>query len=142
MPDATYRVHLIDEATVVQRGERLRVWFLELGDTWVRAKDHPSAQLDEVDAERRDPGCPPGTIWRRTIELVLPADTPLLSRVTTPLVERLDAMEYLTKERRGMRRHIEETWFRVAGNYRLAKISEPERFSLARKARRASSEPR
>jgi hypothetical protein len=141
-PGVTYRVHLIDEATVVERGERLRVWFLELKDGWVRAKDHPAAELEEVSAERRDQACPPGTIWRRTIELVLPAETLLLSRVTTPLLEHFDAMEYLTKERRAMRRHVEETWFIVSGNYRLSKISEPDRFSRARKAPPASSEPR
>lgn len=141
-PPATYRVHLVDEATVVERGERVRVWFLEWGDTWVRAKDHPAAELEEARADRRDQSCPPGTIWRRTIELVLPAGCSLFSRVTTPLVETFDTMTYLTKERHTMRRHVSETWFTVAGNYRLAKISEPEKFSRERKARRAASEPR
>lgn len=139
---ATYRVHLVDEATVVERGERVRVWFLPFNDGWIRAKDHPAANLEEARADRRDENCPPGTIWRRSIELLLPRNTPLLSRVTSPLVERLAPMEYLTKEKRGMRRHVEETWFAVVGNYRLVKAKEPDQFAHAQKARPGASSPR
>lgn len=141
-PPATYRVHLVDEATVVARGQRLRVWFLGLNDGWVRAKDHPEAQLEEAFAERRDTSCPPGTIWRREIELILPRGTPLLSRVTTPLVEAFAPLDYLTKERRGVRRHVEETWFQVVGNYRLKKMAEAPTFPPARKAPHADDELR
>ena len=130
-PSATYRVHLVDEATVVARGERLRVWFLGLNDACVRAKDHPDAQLEEAFSERRDKSCPPGTIWRREIELLLPRGTPLLSRVTTPLVETFAPLDYLMKERHSMRRHVEETWFLVEGNYRLRKTNVPPSFPHA-----------
>jgi hypothetical protein len=140
-PSASYRVHVVDEATVVARGQRLRVWYLGLNDGWVRAQDHPGAELEEAFADRRDKSCPPGTIWRREIELVLPRGTPLLSRVTTPLVERLAPLEYLTKERRGMRRHVEETWFLVVGNYRLMKMAEPPPLALALKAPLADDGP-
>lgn len=129
-PAATYRVHLVDEATVVARGERLRVWFLRLNDGWVRAKDHPDAELEEAFSERRDKACPPGTIWRREIELVLPRGTLLLSRVTTPLVEAYAPLDYLMKERHSVRRHVEETWFLVVGNYRLKKTEEPPSLPL------------
>lgn len=120
----------------------MRVWFLPLGDGWVRAKDHPDAMLEEARADRRDTGCPAGTIWKREIELMLPAGTPLLSRVTTPLVESLSPLDYMTKERRGMRRHIDETWFIVQGNYRLKKATEPPSFSHARAAHRDGGTPR
>jgi hypothetical protein len=139
---AKYRVHLVDEATVVARGERVRVWFLPLNDGWVRAKDHPDAEIEEAKAERRDKSCPPGTIWRREIELMLPRGCPLLSRVTSPLIEALGTMDYLTRERKGMRRHTEETWMTVVGNYRLKKSEEPQSFSRARKAHHASDRPR
>lgn len=137
-----YRVHLVDEATVVDRGERVRVWFLPLADGWVRAKDHPAAELDEARADRADATCPPGTLWKRHIELTLDEGCPVLSRVTTPLVEKLDPMAYLVKERRSVRRHVEETWFAVSGNYRLTRTKEPPDFSRARKAHRDEREPR
>lgn len=120
----------------------MRVWFLPLSDGWVRAKDHPDAEMEEALAERRDSNCPPGTIWRREVELKLPAGTPLLSRVTTPLVEDLAPLDYLTKERRGVRRHVEETWFIVQGNYRLRKSKEPLSFSRARATHRDGGAPR
>jgi len=141
-PVPSYHVHLVDEATVVARGERVRVWFLPIGDGWVRAKDHPGAQLEEARAERRDPSCPPGTIWQREIELLLPAGTPLLSRVTTPLIEDLAPLDYMTKDRRGMRRRVQESWFVVEGNYRLKKAKEPPSFSRARAAHRDGGAPR
>jgi hypothetical protein len=137
-----YRVHVIDEATVVDRGERVRVWFLPYNDSWVRAKDHPQAGLEEVNSEDRHPHCPPGTIWKREVEMLLPFGTPLLSRVTTPLIESLEPMEYLMRNKHTMRRHIEETWFVVVGNYRLKKSKEPEEFSLARKAHHDAGESR
>ena len=126
----------------MERGERIRVWFLPLNDGWVRAKDHPDAELEEASTDRRDTRCPPGTIWRRSIEVMLAPGTPLLSRVTRPLVEKLGTMDYLTRNKRGMRRHIDEKWFKVYGNYRLKATKEPELFALARKAHHAASAPR
>jgi hypothetical protein len=137
-----YRVHLVDEATVVERGERLRVWFLPHNDTWIRAKDHPGAEQDEALSDRQDQHCPPGTIWKRQLELRLPPGTPLLSRVTTPLIEKMEALSYLMKERRGMRRHIEETWFVVVGNYRIKKSQVPDSFNDARKEYRQKAKPK
>lgn len=127
-----YRVRVTDEATVVERGERVRVWFLQLSDEWVRACDHPEADTEEARSETRDARCPPGTIWQRHVELKLTPGTLLLSRVTRPLIERLDTLEYLTKERRGTRRHVEEIWFEVVGNYRLKKAEPPASFEEAR----------
>ena len=127
-----YRVHLLDEATVVERGERVRVWFVPEGDTWVRAADHPEAEVEKEFSERGD-SCPPGTIWQRSIELVLAPRTPLLCRVTRPLIEALQTVDYMTKERRTMRRHVEERWFVLTGNYQMTRHREPESFAVARK---------
>jgi len=120
-----YRVHLLDEATVVERGERVRVWFMLHGDSWVRAADHPGATVEMSSSERGDGNCPPGTVWQRSIDLVLPVETPLLSRTTSPRAEVLQPMEYLRRGKLGMNRSIQETWMRVVGNYRLARLEQP-----------------
>jgi hypothetical protein len=120
-PPSPYRVHLTDEATVVGRGQRIRVWLVRHNDGWIRAKDHPDASLEEARADQRDASCPPGTVWRRSIELTLPGGCLLVCRVSTPLIEELGALEYLMKERRGMRRRVDETYFIVSGNYKLTK---------------------
>lgn len=122
----------MDEATVVERGERVRVWFLHFNDGWVRAADHPDSDTEEARSEDHNTYCPPGTIWQRRVELKLAPGTLLLSRVTSPLIEKLDTLDYLTKERRGVRRHVEETWFEVVGNYRLKKATAPSSFEEAR----------
>jgi hypothetical protein len=127
-----FRAHLVDEATVVERGEQVKVWFVPFRDSWIRAKDHPDAELDEVSSEARSVRCPPGTIWQRRIDITLPVKTPLLCRVTEPLIETMGMIDYMTRERRGMRRHIDERWYALTGNYRLTRYREPESFSTAR----------
>lgn len=127
-----FRAQLIDEATVVERGEQVKVWFVPLNDAWVRAKDHPLAVVDGDSGENNASFCPPGTIWQRTIELTLPAKTPLLCRVTRPLVESWATVDYFTKDRRAMRRHVEERWYRLIGNYRMGRCDEPQSFAEAR----------
>lgn len=121
-PTPTYRVHLLDEATVVARGERVRVWFVPHADSWVRAADHPDATVEMTSSERGDQGCPPGTVWQRSVDLILPAETPLLSRTTSPRTEVLEPMEYLRRGKWGVNRTVQETWMRVVGNYRLARL--------------------
>lgn len=134
-------MHLIDEATIVDRGERVRVWFVPLGDTWIRAESHPTAQSDEVRSSLDASACPPGTVWQRVVELTLPKGTPLLSRVTSPLTETFDPIDYLVKERRGVRRKVDETWFCVSGNYRLTKTQKPTAFARAQEVPPAADEP-
>lgn len=136
-PDPTqkptlFRASLIDEATIVERGERVKVWFLPWGETWIRAKDHPSAQLEEVSSLMRATQCPAGTVWQRSIEIALAPRTPLLCRITRPLIESLETLDYMTKDRRMMRRHVEERWYLLVGNYRLAPYREPASFTSAR----------
>jgi hypothetical protein len=126
------RVHLTDEATIVERGEQVKVWFLQFADIWIRAKDHPDAIVEEEGVDSNASRCPPGTVWQRSTDLLLNLGTPLLCRVTRPLIEAFETLDYMTRERRSMRRHIDEQWFVVAGNYRMVKSREPESFSLAR----------
>src|SRR5690606_16137145 len=129
---ALFRASLIDEATIVERGERVKVWFLPWGETWIRAKDHPNAQLDEVSSFARATQCPAGTVWQRSIEIALAPRTPLLCRITRPLIESFQTLDYMTKDRRMMRRHVEERWYLLVGNYRLTPSQEPASFASAR----------
>lgn len=115
-----YRVLVTDEATVVARGERVRVWYVRLRDGWVRAREHPEAQVDEVSSERRDERCPPGTIWQRSVELALPPGTILRCAVSSPREETLSAVDYLTRGRVTKSRSVSESYHRLVGNYRLA----------------------
>lgn len=133
-----YRVSVTDETTIVERGERTRIWYAPRGDTWVRAKGHPK-RLAPEQADGADEHLPAGTVWSQEIELLLPVGTRLLSKTTAPLIERLSALAYLTGERRGMRRSVEESWFVVLGNYRLGRCPEPESFAHARQAQRKAA---
>ena len=119
----TYRVHVVDEATVVAHGERVRVWLAPLNDGYVRAHEHPNAEVDGASSERGDPGCPPGTIWLRNVELVLPEGSVLLCRDSSPAAERLEPIEYLRRGKLGMKRVHRETRHKVVGNYRLKSIT-------------------
>ncbi len=132
-PHPLFRVHLLDEATVVERGEQVKVWFLPWQDSWIRAKDHPAAELEEVSSDRRATGCPAGTIWQRHIELTLPPKTPLLCRVTRPLIESLRTVDYMTRDRKLVRRHVDELWYILVGNYRMTRSREHESFTRARR---------
>lgn len=114
-----YRVFLTDAATVVARGERVRVWFVRLGQGWVRAREHPEALVEELSSERGDDRCPPGTVWQRSVELVLPVGTVLRSTVSAPRRERLSTVDYLTRGKVAKGREVTETYYRVVGNYRL-----------------------
>jgi hypothetical protein len=116
----SYRVHVADEATVVSRGERVRIWWIRLNDGWVRAAEHPNAQVEAL-SEGDSDVCPPGTIWVRRIELVLPAHTLLRCHLSEPAPERLEPIEYLRRGRLGVARNRRETYFRVEGNYRLVR---------------------
>ncbi len=119
-----YRVHVSDEAVIVERGEKLRVWFARQGDTWVRAHEHPDAEVDAATGESGGEACPPGTVWIRHVELMLDAGSILLSRVSEPEQEHLAPLEYLRRGRLGMKRKTNETFFRVVGNYRLERLLE------------------
>ncbi len=111
------RVLVIDEASVVPRGEELRVWFVQLKDGWVKAHEHPA--VVPPDEGEEDEGPPPGTIWRRTTELSLPRGAILMQLTTSPHVIRLDPLGYLERGPRAIDRRVRETRYRVSGNYRI-----------------------
>lgn len=109
---------MTDEATIVPRGERVRIWWVRLNDGWVRAHQHPRAEVELGAGDR----CPAGTIWQREVELELPRGTELRSVISEPApVERLPPLEYLRREIRRARRRRRVRAFRVVGNYRLAR---------------------
>lgn len=120
-----YRVHLVDEANVVPRGERVRVWWVQLNDGWVRAGEHPKAVVEVAASERGDESCPPGTIWIRNIELMLAEGTLLRCHSSEPSPERLEPIEYLRRGKLRVPRARREQLFRVAGNYRLTPVDGP-----------------
>lgn len=115
----SFRIVVRDEAVVADRGEAVVVWFVRLGAAWVRAIEHPRAVVSEVRADRQDVGCPPGTIWRRTVELELQQGTPLRRTLSRPLIHRRSPMEHLLSGSLEKRREVEETHYRVVGADRL-----------------------
>ena len=123
-PEPRYRVFLTDEATVVERGERVRVWFVRFGDGWVRAQEHPDAEVEEVSSIRGDESCPPGTIWQRSVELLLPAGALLRCIVSRPRQEDLSAMDYLRRGAVAKGRTVSTSYHRVIGNYRLEGVKQ------------------
>lgn len=134
-----YRVHVTDEAVIVERGEKLRVWFARQGDAWVRAHEHPDAEVDTATGESGGEACPPGTVWIRHVELMLESGAILLARVSEPEREELAPLEYLQRGRLGMKRKTNETYFRVVGNYRLERLA--ERPKIARSATERTESP-
>lgn len=113
-----YRVHVVDEASVVPHGERVRVWWVRLNDGWVRAAEHPDAEVESLSSED-DVSCPPGIIWTRNVELMLARGTWLRCHISEPAPERLNPIEYLQRGKTGVARARRELWYRVAGTYRL-----------------------
>lgn len=112
---------MTDEATIVPRGEQVRIWWVKLNDGWVRAREYPGAEVELGAGDR----CPPGTVWRREVELVLPRGSLLRCAVSDPApVERMAPLEYLRREIRNVQRRTKVRTFRVAGNYRLARAEE------------------
>jgi|GEM_PF-4158184 len=122
-PSRHFRVHLVDEASVVAHGEQLRVWFVQEGEEFVKAAQHPNTEPETVDA---GDNVPAGVVWRRNLEMVLPEGKLLLCRVTLPRIERRDPLDYLTRGALGTFRRVSESYFRVLGNYRLEPTARPE----------------
>lgn len=114
-----FRVTIRDEATVAERGEQVVVWFVRYGAAWVRAADHPEAVVAESRADRQDEHCPPGTVWRRVVQLELPRGTAVRRTVSRPQSRSMSPMEHLLSGSLEKRREVEEVYYRVVGADRL-----------------------
>jgi len=114
---------------VAERGEQVVVWFVRHGAAWVRAAEHPRATVSEARADRRDEHCPPGTIWRRTVELELELGTALRKTVSRPQSERLSPMEHLLRAGLATRREVRETYYRVMPGGQVEREPDPGRRS-------------
>jgi hypothetical protein len=114
------RTAFVDQATIVDHGEELEVWYVQKGDQFVKAKDLSDAEVAPVETQE---DVPPGVIWRRTVELLLPQGTVLMKRVTSPRIQRRDPLDYLTRGNLGTHRNVRESYFRILGNYRIARVS-------------------
>ena len=124
-----YRVSLIDHASIVERGEQLQVWWVRVNDAWVRAPEHPNANIElesssdeEVVLTGFRRTCAPGVIWRRCTELLLEPGTRLLRRQTRPRTRNLSVMGYLTLGVPRAQRVMQEREFQLVGNYRLVPV--------------------
>lgn len=133
-PRPAYRIALRERATIVARGEALETWWVRVNDGWVRASEHPAitatsradADIDEHGSGESqssdDAACPSGTVWHRTLELLLQAGTEVLLRQTWPRTRRLSVMGYLESGLGHTQRTINERRFIVSGNYKLTPI--------------------
>jgi|GEM_PF-1857801 len=124
-PSPSFRIVVRDEAVVAERGEAVVVWFVRFGAAWVRAVEHPRAVVSEARADRQDVECPPGTIWRRVVELELERGTVLRKTLSRPLTRRLSPMEHLMSGSLEKRREVKETHYRVVGTDRLERQTAP-----------------
>lgn len=121
---AVARVVLLDEAVVAGRGEQVVVWFVRRGAGWVRATEHPGAQVAEARADRQDEHCPPGTIWRRSITLELEPGTMLRKTTSRPHDKRMSPMQHLLSGSLEKRRELREAHFRVRPGGRLERVAD------------------
>lgn len=118
----TCRILLVDEAHIVARGEALRVWFVALGQGWVKACEHPA--VIPQDGPEMEDGLPPGTVWRRATEISVPLGTLIMSRATQPNILRLDPLAYLVRGKVATERRVVETLYRATGNYRIEVVQD------------------
>jgi hypothetical protein len=71
--------------------------------------------VSEARADRQDEHCPPGTIWRRIVELDLERGTALRRTLSRPQSRTLSPMEHLLSGSLEKRREVQETYYRVVG---------------------------
>jgi len=100
---------------VAERGEQVVVWFVRYGAAWVRAAEHPGAVVAEARADRQDQHCPPGTVWRRDVQLELARGTALRRTVSRPQARSMSPMEHLLSGSLEKRREVLEVHYRVVG---------------------------
>lgn len=82
------RVILEDSEFVVPHGARETTWFVRVRDAWVAAHATEGAVSERLEAG-------PGTVWRRRLELDLPAGARLMRVESSPNLQRKTPLEYL-----------------------------------------------
>ncbi|MFZ5890606.1 MAG: hypothetical protein ACOY0T_06005 [Myxococcota bacterium] len=110
------RIVLEDAEFVVPRGSRETTWFVRVRDAWVAAHAVEGAEVERLEAG-------PGTVWRQSIVLDLPAGTRFLRVETAPNSQRKTPLEYLARgptQARTVLRHE----FRLTAEGQLAKYAE------------------
>lgn len=121
MAAPSFLVELVDRCDIVERGERLQVWFVRHNAHWVRAAEHPSVRTAMKD-DAADT-IPPGTVWVRRTELELPRGTLLRRIISRPRVsQHFSASDYLKREIRSVRRARQEYYYRVTGSYCMSAL--------------------
>jgi hypothetical protein len=98
---------LSESETVVPRGHRKVVWFVDDDERWRPVATHPSA-----DVEEEEPAA--ATVWARRVLLRLPLGTNLM-RVDSRPAEHppRDVLEYLQRETRLAERQVLRTYYSV-----------------------------
>jgi hypothetical protein len=145
---ASYRVAVVEEARIVERGERRVKWFVRHQGSWLAVGEHPTVNVDteavgepERDSEETEfsQRCPPGTVWQRHYELSLARGTPLMSVSTAPRVRRESTLWYLSHGLGRAEVVYQQRQFVVAGNYRLVPRGEMKRGAAQRGVKPDSS---
>jgi hypothetical protein len=147
----SYRICLTERSSIVDRGERLDVWLVRVGDAWVRVSEHPAARVEVETNDEHEPHapnepcppsepCPPGTIWLRRTQLVLEGGTRLMQRQSWPRHRSLSVMGYLMQGISRPQRMVQEREFVVIGNYRLAPVGNLSRQTETGRAPEAREE--
>ena len=108
----TELVELVDETSVVARGNVDRVWFVKLRDAWVRARHVPGARVELLSRA-------PGIVVRARVTVELPRDALVECRESRPAVSRQSTLEHLTAARRTAPRRHTTKRYRVARGGRL-----------------------
>ena len=121
-PTPGYRVSVVEQAVIVERGERRRKWFVRHEEDWVRVGDYPGAILEAVDDDSAR--CPPGIVWQRAFELVLPRRTRLMAVSTFPRVRARSTLWYLSHGVGSAELVYQQHQYIVTGNYRLVELGQ------------------
>jgi hypothetical protein len=114
---ARYRISVVEDAVIVERGERRRKWFVRDGDEWLRVSDFPGAVLEtgDDDSDR----CPRGVVWQRCYELSLARGTLLMTVSSFPRAGARSTFWYLNHGVGQAELVYQQRQYVVAGNYRL-----------------------
>jgi len=109
---------LTETETVVERGHRRVVWFIQDGNRW-----SPAAKWPGVSIADEQPG--PGTIWVRHLEVRLAVGQLLLRVESRPAARRTrEVLDFLRRETRLAERDTKRTRYRVARRGELERDSD------------------